>query len=114
MVDIDKEVMKGHIDMILLTLISERDMYGYEIIKEINKRSDNLFIMKEGTMYLGLKRLELSNCISSYWSNETSGGGRRKYYKISKTGLQKLLKKQAEWNYLRRVLDSFSGGENDE
>ena len=68
--EVNKEVLKGHIDSLLLSLLHKRDMYGYEIAKTVRARSDEQFEIKEGTLYLSLKRLEKNKYISSYWGDE--------------------------------------------
>ena len=54
----DKEIMKGSIDILLLSLMNKRDMYGYEMVKELKESSKELYSMSEGTLYPALKRLE--------------------------------------------------------
>lgn len=61
-------------------------MYGYEIAKTVRAKSDDQFVIKEGTHYLSLKRLEKNRYISSYWGEEQEPGGRRKYYQITSVG----------------------------
>ena len=57
----DKEIMKGSIDILLLSLLNKRDMYGYEIVKTLKENSNELYNMSEGTLYPALKRLENKN-----------------------------------------------------
>lgn len=54
----DRELVKGSTSLILLQLLAEKDMYGYEIVKEMEKRSDFVLQVKEGTLYPALHRLE--------------------------------------------------------
>lgn len=84
--EINKEVLKGHIDTLILSLLQKNDRYGYEIAKIVREKSNNLFELKEGTLYLSLKRLEKNNWIESYWGDEQGPGGRRKYYKLTSLG----------------------------
>lgn len=65
--DINKEVLEGHIDTLILSLLHRRDMYGFELAKIVREKSDDQFELKEGTLYLSLKRLEKNEWISSYW-----------------------------------------------
>jgi len=104
--DINKELLKGHIDLLILSLLNSKDMYGYEIAKKIRLISDDSFELKEGTLYLSLKRLEKNQFISSYWGNEKSAGGRRKYYKMNILGNQNLKLKIKEWFFMRDIIDS--------
>ncbi|MFP9131319.1 PadR family transcriptional regulator [Niallia sp. BSM11] len=109
--EINKEVLKGHIDTLILSLLSKRDMYGYEIAKIVREKSKEQFELKEGTMYLSLKRLEKNEWITSYWGEEQGPGGRRKYYKLTQTGQEGFREKQEEWNFVKSIIDSFLEGE---
>lgn len=105
--EINKELLKGYIDIILISLLGKKSMYGYELSKEILSVSKNSFEVKEGTLYLSLKRLEKLGYIESYWSDENSGGGRRKYYRINDSGIKYLEAKKAEWVFFKEVMDKF-------
>jgi DNA-binding PadR family transcriptional regulator len=72
-------------------------MYGYEIIKVVNERTNKAFEWKEGTLYPCLHRLENSGLIQSEWSTAESGR-RRKYYSITRKGLSMLKDKTEEWS----------------
>lgn len=105
--EVNKEVLKGHIDTIILSLLQERDTYGYEIAKTVREKSENQFELKEGTLYLSLKRLEKNKWIESYWGDEQGPGGRRKYYRITSAGKDGFEEKCLEWEFLKKVIDSF-------
>lgn len=108
--DIDKEVLKGCIDTMLICLLNYDDMYGYALVKKVREISEGTFELKEGTLYLALKRLEKNRIIESYWGKEKSGGGRRKYYKITTIGKEYLQKKKQEWMFLNSMMNKFLGG----
>ena len=72
------QLKKGILELCVLSVLSKKDCYGYEIAKQVREKSE--FELKEGTMYLALKRMESEKLITSYFSNEQSSGGRRKYY----------------------------------
>jgi PadR family transcriptional regulator, regulatory protein PadR len=113
--EINKEVLKGHIDTIILSLLDTRDMYGYELAKLVREKSDEQFELKEGTLYLSLKRLEKNEWIESYWGDEQGPGGRRKYYKITPLGKEGFEAKRIEWRFVKTMIDSFlEGRDNDE
>lgn len=110
--DINKEVLKGHIDTLILSLLHSRDMYGYEIAKVVREKSEEQFELKEGTLYLSLKRLEKNQWISSYWGDEQGPGGRRKYYELTPLGKEGFQEKCAEWQFVKTIIDKFiEGGE---
>jgi len=108
--DINKEVLKGHIDTIILSLLHTKEMYGYELAKYVREKSDEQFELKEGTLYLSLKRLEKNDWISSYWGEEQGPGGRRKYYSLTPFGKENLELKRKEWIFVKRIIDSFIEG----
>lgn len=108
--DINKEVLKGHIDTLILSLLHDRDMYGYEIAKIVREKSEEQFELKEGTLYLSLKRLEKNKWINSYWGDEQGPGGRRKYYKLTSLGREGYIEKCSEWQFVKKLMDSFLEG----
>lgn len=105
--EVNKEVLKGHIDTIILSLLHSKDMYGYEIAKLVREKSNEQFELKEGTLYLSLKRLEKNKWISSYWGDEQGPGGRRKYYKLTPRGEEGFKEKCLEWEFVKKLIDSF-------
>jgi PadR family transcriptional regulator PadR len=107
--EIEKEMLKGYIDIIILSMLSGEDLYGYELGKRVRKRTQNNFELKEGTLYLAFKRLEQSGLIESYWGEE-SVGGRRKYYRLLPEGRRHLVKRKREWEHLKKIMDIFLKG----
>jgi PadR family transcriptional regulator, regulatory protein PadR len=99
----DKEIMKGSIDILLLSLLNQRDMYGYEMVKTLKENSNELYNMSEGTLYPALKRIENKNWIESYWDN-TEAGARRKYYRIIESGTKQLEEKLKEWKTINNLI----------
>ena len=108
--DIDKEMIKGYIESIILSLLKNEDLYGYEISKRVRSISRDTFELKEGTLYVVLKRLENNNLILPYWDDTESGGGRRRYYKITEQGIDYLFNKKDEWMFFRNIIDTFFKG----
>ena len=92
---IDKTLVSGSMAMLLLKLLSEKDMYGYEMIDMLRQRSQNVFELKAGTMYPLLHSLEEKNLLTSY--EEEVLGKVRKYYSITKDGRKVLGRKKEEW-----------------
>ncbi len=93
----DKDLTRSMAEPMVLSLVSERPMYGYEIIKQVNKRSDGAFEWKEGTLYPCLHRLESVGLIKSVWriSDEKR---QRKYYSLTRRGTALLRDKLSEWS----------------
>lgn len=92
---INKELLKGTTDLLVLSLLENDNMYGYQMIKELSKKSQNVFQLQEGTLYPILHTLEEKNYITSYW--DETGTKKRKYYCISKEGKKYLKDKKEEW-----------------
>lgn len=82
-------------------------MYGYEIVKKVRIESAGAFELKEGTLYLALKRIEKQKLVTSYWGNEQGSGGRRKYYQITDKGKNELEQKVSEWEFIKKNIDTF-------
>lgn len=101
---INKELLKGSTATLVLTLLARKQMYGYEIIKELEILSGGTFEMKEGTLYPILHSLEESECVESKWVGE-EGSRQRKYYLITKTGRSLLKDKKQEWILFRTAVD---------
>jgi PadR family transcriptional regulator, regulatory protein PadR len=110
--EVNKEVLKGHIDTIILSLLINKEMYGYELAKLVRENSKEQFELKEGTLYLSLKRLEKNEWIYSHWSDEQGPGGRRKYYRITPSGEETFQQKLSEWRFVKGIIDSFLEGED--
>ena len=105
---ISKELLKGSTATMILKVISEGDTYGYRISQELMSKSNNVFQLKEGTLYPILHTLEKSGLISSYKKIES--GRERKYYKITVLGTAKLASWVEEWAEFSRSVDTVLKG----
>lgn len=92
---VDRTLLSGSMGMMILRLLSEKDMYGYEMIDTLKKRSKNVFELKAGTLYPLLHTLEAKNLLTSY--EQEVLGKTRIYYKITKDGQKSLDEKKMEW-----------------
>lgn len=91
----DKSLLSGSMTLLLLKLLSEKDMYGYEMIETLRSRSQNVFELKAGTLYPLLHGMEEKGLLTSC---EREAAGRvRKYYSITKAGKKALAQKQEQW-----------------
>ena len=90
------ELIKGSSESLLLCLLSQQPLYGYQIIKDLDKQSLGYFKFKEGTLYPALHRLERAGLVISKWQM-LSGGRQRKYYYITDKGRGLLLEKHGQW-----------------
>lgn len=106
----DKKMMALSTSMLLLKLLEEEDMYGYQMIRKLEERSNQVFSLKEGTLYPILHGLEEEEAVESY-EKCAETGRMRKYYRLTKKGEKLLRKKQKEWeNYEKAVHDVMGGG----
>lgn len=105
---ISKELMKGSTVTLVLSLLERKPMYGYEMIKEMESRSNGIFQFKEGTLYPILHHLEADGCVEAYW-HEEEGKRKRKYYRITERGSELIAEKTQEWSLFRNAVDQVLG-----
>lgn len=103
---IASDLIRGHTDTIILSLLSVGDSYGYKINKDITELTDNRFEFKEATLYTAFRRLEQAGLIASYWGDENVGA-RRKYYVITDAGRKKYEENLREWERTKSVVDKL-------
>lgn len=92
---VDKSLISGSTSMLILKLLEEKDMYGYEMIEKLEEKSKNVFRLKAGTLYPLLHSLEGKGCVNSY--EQEVQGKVRKYYRLTKDGKKLLKEKKDEW-----------------
>lgn len=92
---VDKGYMSGSSQMLVLNLLNDKSYYGYELIKTLKLRSNDVFDMKEGTLYPILHKLENEGMIHSF--NQEVSGRTRRYYAITDKGAKVLAKQKEEW-----------------
>lgn len=107
---INSDLIRGHIDTIILRSLYFGDRYGYDIIKEIEQKTDGEYQLKQPTLYSCLKRLEDQGFTSSYWGAK-SMGGRKKYYTLTDMGKQLFIKNQTDWQRSRQIIERLIEGE---
>lgn len=108
--NIDRSLLAGSTAMLVLKLLDGRDMYGYQMIEELARRSERAFELKTGTLYPLLHSLEEKGVIESYERDEDSQRPRR-YYHLSARGKGLLEEKAAEWTaYSKAVTRVMEGG----
>ena len=109
----EKEMLKGYIDIIILSMLCQEDLYGYELAKQVKEQTNDQFELKEGTLYLAFKRLEKNELIESYWGSE-SVGGRRKYYRLLPAGRVQINQRKKDWQAIKLMMDMFLEGVNED
>jgi PadR family transcriptional regulator, regulatory protein PadR len=96
------QMRKGSTDILILSLLTERSMYGYEISQQLKQRSSGYFEMKEGLLYPALHQMQQQGWLASEWRKVD--GRRRKYYRITPLGREVLGEQAKEW---KTFLDKF-------
>ncbi len=94
------ELLKGNLDLLLLTILKDGPAHGYGIIEELRRRSDDVFDLAEGTIYPARHRMERAGLLASQWTE--GEGRRRRVYQLSGLGRKALGEKQAEWQAFTR------------
>lgn len=109
---IDKGLIKGGTTTLILKLLEEKDMYGYEMIETLLNKSDHTFDLKAGTLYPILHNLEKSGMVESY-EEKADNERTRKYYHLNAKGKKLLQEKHQEWiTYSSAVSKILNGGMN--
>lgn len=107
--EINSDLIRGHIDTIILKILKDGDNYGYEIMKAVSVNSQHEYELKEPSLYTSLKRLEKQGHIVSYWGDQ-SQGGRRKYYHITQSGIAAYEQALAEWLHAQKIITMLLQG----
>ena len=108
----DTELLKGTLALLILSLLSRKPMYGYEIAATVHRDTDGAFTWREGSLYPSLHKLEAGGLITGEWE-EKETGRKRRYYHITKKGREALREKLNAWTALcqavNRILEKSDG-----
>lgn len=107
--ELDKSLVSGSMALLVMKLLEGSDMYGYQMIEELKKRSDNTFHLKAGSLYPLLHSLEEKGYVSAYEKNATAGKPRR-YYHLTNQGRGALQEKEKSWNMYAHAVNQVLGG----
>ncbi len=102
-----RELLRGVVEPLLLVLIGELPMHGYQIIKELEKRSQGYFKFKESTIYSALRRLEKEELVLSSWQQVRKQ--KRRCYELTEKGHQILVGKLGEWQVFHSAVGKVVG-----
>lgn len=106
-----RNLSKSDIPTLVLAVLAEGACHGYAIAREVERRSEDLFRLREGSLYPALRALEQDNYIAGEW--ETIGGGpARKVYRITPEGRAELEVRVREWSRYSQAIGAFLGGEH--
>jgi transcriptional regulator len=103
------EILKGHLDMIVLAALAAEPAHGYGVIQEIRRRSGGAFDLPEGTIYPALHRLEKAGLLASRWTNGDSGRKRR-VYSLTRRGTRALVEQRAVWDRFAGAIGGLLSG----
>ena len=105
---VDKSLLSGSTPLLILSLLKNEDMYGYQMVAELARRSDETFFLKEGTLYPLLHTLEKQGWVRSY-ARQTPSGRERKYYRLTDEGRAQLQYKEKEWQLFSAKVNAVLG-----
>lgn len=104
----DREFLTGTVGVLLLSLLSERPMYAYEIVQEAERRSAQAFQLKEGTVYPALHQMERAGLLKATW-REGESGRPRKYYSLTAKGRRQSASKRRQWLEISAAMRAILG-----
>ncbi|MBN1345331.1 MAG: PadR family transcriptional regulator [Phycisphaerae bacterium] len=102
------DLVRGTLSTILLETVCRGPMYGYQICKAVDAKTDGYFELREGSLYPALHKLERDGLLKSFWE-ETEAGRRRKYYQITDSGEKALAAKRREWTRFSAAVQRVLG-----
>ena len=100
----DPELLKGTLSLLILSLLSRKPMYGYELAATVHTDTAGAFTWREGSLYPNLHKLEADGLISGEWE-ERETGRKRRYYHLTKKGRAALADKRASWSELTHAVN---------
>ncbi|MDH6236874.1 helix-turn-helix transcriptional regulator [Cryobacterium sp. CG_9.6] len=100
----NREALKGHLDLLVLSVLADGPLHGYAVIEQLRTRSDDVFDLAEGTVYPVLHRLEVAGLLESEWSTVT--GRRRRSYRLTAAGHAMLSEQSARWQLFSSTINS--------
>jgi DNA-binding PadR family transcriptional regulator len=101
------DLLKGHLDLVLLSCLREGSAHGYLISQRLRERSGGAFDLLEGTLYPALHRLEAAGAVSSKWSSDS--GRRRRVYQLTRKGGASLASRENEWRQFTSTVNHVLG-----
>jgi PadR family transcriptional regulator, regulatory protein PadR len=104
---VDSELLKGTLSLLILSLLSRKPMYGYEIAATVHRGdTDGTFTWREGSLYPNLHKLQADGLIAGEWE-EKETGRKRRYYHITEKGREAMAEKVQSWNALHRAVNQI-------
>lgn len=111
MKDIHGDMLRGHLETLVLSMLDQGDAHGLEIIRRLHEAGCGALRLKEGSLYPALYRLENAGLVEAAWEEETKGrrGARRRIYQLTAKGTKALAKGRKEWRHFVNVLGGILG-----
>lgn len=106
-IQFERQIKKGVLEMLVLNLIQKTPMYGYQLIQTLKKQSQDFFVLKEGTLYPILYRLEENEFATSQWITPEKGKTPKKFYQITEKGRQELTQQLSVWSAFSDAVNSM-------
>ena len=107
--DIEKDLVAASATPLVLAILSEGESYGYAIIKRVSELSNGELQWTDGMLYPLLHRLERNHLVEAVWG-QSETGRRRKYYRITRAGVEQLERRRREWHVVDLALRGVRGG----
>src|SRR5215218_8273133 len=104
----DTELLKGTLSLLILSLLSRKPMYGYELAATVHRDTDGAFTWREGSLYPSLHKLEQAGLIVGEWE-ERETGRKRRYYRLTRAGRSALKVKEHDWSALCAAVNLVLG-----
>ena len=102
--EIVADALKGHVDLLLLSVLQDEPAHGYRLVECLRERSAGAFELAEGTVYPSLYRLERRGLVTSRW--EAVGGRRRRVYRLTSAGRRALEEQRSEWRAFAQAVEA--------
>ena len=101
------DALRGHLELLLLAALTRSEQHGYALIEWLRAQSEGALDLGEGSVYPALRRLEASGCVTSSW--RTDGGRRKRVYRLTKRGEERLHSERQSWNDLVHTVELVLG-----
>jgi PadR family transcriptional regulator PadR len=98
------EVLKGHVDLLILATLRQGPLHGYAVVEKLRDESEGAFDLAEGTVYPALYRLERAGLLASRWTS--AEGRRRRIYRLTRRGRTALDRERKEWKSFANAVES--------
>jgi PadR family transcriptional regulator PadR len=108
---LSKDIIKGNLSIIVLSSLVDGEKYGYEITKTVNNITNGSIILKEGSLYPALHKLEMQKLVEGYWVKQDPGKPDRKYYRITDEGMKALEQEKEKWKFYMGIMERVIYGD---